>query len=305
VAAQEPAAPAGIDDEGDVAKRRRRELHHLGQRPTQRKPSRTVPAGAPYKPGFPMNLLTQSTLFYTMGAIIIIGGVLLAFILQTQRSSPAPANNGTPTVAEASPTATPTPNPFAFSAPEQVTDPNAYDYRAVIHTVKGDIVIDLFEDIAPKTVNSFVFLAQKGFYDQLTFHRVVPNFVVQAGDPRSRGGLDPNRPDAPPPGVADGPGYTVDDEPNQLRNSRGTVAMAKRQGEKRFGSQFFINLKDNPALDYDSGAQTVFYPFGKVIEGMDVVDAIQQGDLIERVEIQQLPKSSTPTPEAATPTPTP
>jgi cyclophilin family peptidyl-prolyl cis-trans isomerase len=283
-----------------VAKRRRRELHHLGQRPSQRKSSRAAAPSASYKPGFPMNLLTQSTLFYAMGAVIMIGGVLLAALLATRQGSPSPAGTPTPgETAQASPTPTATPNPFAFSAPEQVIDANAYDYRAVIHTAKGDIVIDLFEDIAPNTVNSFVFLAQKGFYDQLTFHRVVPNFVVQAGDPRSRGGLDPNRPDAPPPGVADGPGYTVDDEPNELRNTRGMVSMAKRQGERRFGSQFFINLKDNPALDFDSGAQTLFYPFGKVIEGMDVVGRIAQGDLIERVEIQQFPKAATATPEAA------
>lgn len=254
-----------------------------------------------------MNLLTQSTLFYATGAIIIIGGVVLAAVLSTRQAAPPPDASATPTeaatVVAGTPTPTATPNPFVFSAPEQVIDAQAFDYRAVIHTAKGDIVIDLFEDIAPNTVNSFVFLAQKGFFDQLTFHRVVPNFVAQAGDPRSRGGLDPNRPDAPPPGIADGPGYTVDDEPNELRNTRGTVSMAKRQGERRFGSQFFINLKDNPALDYDSGAQTLFYPFGKVVEGMDVVDRIAQGDPIQSVEIQEIPKPAEPATATATPTP--
>ena len=252
-----------------------------------------------------MNLLTNSKFFYATGAVVMIGGVVLAAVLATAagRNTP-PAELPTPTetaAEEGTPTPTPTPNPFVYDAPEDVIDAEAYDYQAVVRTEKGSFTIDLFEDVAPRTVNNFVFLAQEGFYDGLTFHRVVPDFVVQAGDPRSRGGLDPNRPDAPPPGVADGPGYTVEEEPNELRNTRGRVSMAKRQGETVFGSQFFINLKDNPALDYDSGATTVFYPFGEVIEGMDVVDSIEQGDLIESIEIVRIPKAGAETPSDATP----
>lgn len=133
-------------------------------------------------------------------------------------------------------------------------------YSATIKTSKGDIVVDLYADKAPQTVNSFVFLAKKGFFDGLTFHRVVKGFVIQTGDPTGSGG--------------GGPGYATKDEPNQLSNERGTLAMAKVSGAKEFGSQFFINLTNNTDLDYNNPTANKFYPFGKVTSGMDVVDAI-------------------------------
>lgn len=133
-------------------------------------------------------------------------------------------------------------------------------YSATIKTSKGDIVVDLFADKAPQTVNSFVFLAKKGFFDGITFHRVVKGFVIQAGDPTGSGN--------------GGPGYSTKDEPNQLSNERATLAMAKVSGASEFGSQFFINLSNNTDLDYNNPTPNKFYPFGKVTSGMDVVDAI-------------------------------
>lgn len=147
----------------------------------------------------------------------------------------------------------------SFSKAEQVIDP-AKQYTATFKTSKGEFVVKLYADKAPNTVNSFVFLARKGFFDGLTFHRVVKDFVIQTGDPTGKGG--------------GGPGYETKDEPNQLPNKRGTLAMAKTAGAKEFGSQFFVNLKDNAFLDYNNQSGDKFYPFGEVISGMDAVDAI-------------------------------
>ncbi|MEO8541299.1 MAG: peptidylprolyl isomerase [bacterium] len=133
-------------------------------------------------------------------------------------------------------------------------------YTATIKTSKGDIVVQLYADQAPLTVNSFVFLAKAGYFDGLIFHRVVKGFVIQTGDPTGSGN--------------GGPGYTTKDEPNQLTNKRGTLAMAKTSGSSEFGSQFFINLTNNTALDYNNPTANKFYPFGEVTSGMDVVDAI-------------------------------
>ncbi len=113
---------------------------------------------------------------------------------------------------------------------------------------------------APNTVNSFVFLAQQDYFDGIIFHRVIDNFVIQGGDPTGTGG--------------GGPGYQTADEPNEVRNLKYTVSMAKVGGQAVFGSQFFINLKDNPSLDFDNPTVNKYYPFGKVVSGQDVVDAI-------------------------------
>jgi cyclophilin family peptidyl-prolyl cis-trans isomerase len=147
----------------------------------------------------------------------------------------------------------------SFAKADQAITPGK-QYTATIKTSKGDIVVDLYADKAPLTVNSFVFLAKKGFFDGLTFHRVVQGFVIQTGDPTGSG--------------SGGPGYQTQDEPNQLSNERGTLAMAKTSGAKEFGSQFFINLTNNTSLDYNNPTANKFYPFGKVTSGMDVVDAI-------------------------------
>src|SRR3954452_24243338 len=127
-----------------------------------------------------------------------------------------------------------------------------------LHTSEGPIAIELFPEDAPKTVENFTKLAGEGFYDGLTFHRVIPDFMVQAGCPRGDG--------------TGGPGYTFEDEPNQHRVVRGALAMANA-GPNTNGSQFFIvTASACPWLD---GKHTVF---GQVVEGMDVVDKIEASE---------------------------
>lgn len=135
---------------------------------------------------------------------------------------------------------------------------------AVIHTKKGLIRIELLAEDAPMTVDNFMQLARNGFYNGLTFMRVVPNFVVQTGDPRG----DQNG----------GPGYQIRDEINLRRYETGTVGMAL-SGKDTGGSQFFITHSPQPHLD---GGYTIF---GQVVEGMDVVNRIARDDRIERIEI--------------------
>lgn len=151
------------------------------------------------------------------------------------------------------------------SAPALQIDPTK-TYRATIHTSRGQIVVDLFPQYAPNTVNNFVFLAQDGFYDGTTFHRVISNFMVQGGDPTATG--------------RGGPGYKFADEfhMNPLKHDTGVLSMANA-GPNTNGSQFFITHGPQPHLD---GRHTVF---GKVVEGQDVVNAIRQGDEITKVEI--------------------
>jgi cyclophilin family peptidyl-prolyl cis-trans isomerase len=135
---------------------------------------------------------------------------------------------------------------------------------AIIRTKKGEIRIELYAADAPMTVDNFMQLARSGFYNGLPFMRVVPNFVIQGGDPRG----DQNG----------GPGYQIRDEINLRRYETGTVGMAL-SGKDTGGSQFFITHSPQPHLD---GGYTVF---GQVTEGMDVVSRIARGDRIERVEI--------------------
>ncbi|MCS6845212.1 MAG: peptidylprolyl isomerase [Caldilineales bacterium] len=150
------------------------------------------------------------------------------------------------------------------------------DYLARITTEKGDILIDLFEDKTPVTVNNFVVLASLGYYDNTTFHRVIEGFMAQAGDPTGTG--------------AGGPGYRFADEfvPELRHDSAGIVSMANA-GPNTNGSQFFITFDATPWLD---DMHTVF---GKVVEGMDVVRSISlrdpntataPGDLIKTITIE-------------------
>ena len=139
--------------------------------------------------------------------------------------------------------------------------------KAKIHMADGgDIVIELFDKEAPGTVQNFIDLINKGFYNGLTFHRVIPGFVAQGGCPNGNG--------------TGGPGYTIKAEliGNHHKHERGALSMAHR-GPNTGGSQFFIVYEPQPHLD---GVHTVF---GKVIEGMDVVDGIHQGDIMETVEV--------------------
>jgi cyclophilin family peptidyl-prolyl cis-trans isomerase len=138
--------------------------------------------------------------------------------------------------------------------------------RAVIEMDAGKIVIEFYEQDAPETVANFVKLAKKGFYDGLSFHRVVPGFVVQGGDPKGDG--------------TGGPDYTIKDEFNsRKKHLTGTVAMARTPAPNSAGSQFYICLGPQPALD---GKYTVF---GQVVDGMDIVMKIKRGDIMKKVTI--------------------
>lgn len=130
-------------------------------------------------------------------------------------------------------------------------------YTAILHTSKGDIMIKLRDDQTPKTVQNFVDLAQKEFYHDTVFHRVIENFMIQGGCPQGNG--------------MGGPGYKFDDEPFDGEYTRGTVAMAN-SGPHTNGSQFFIMHKDNPLPKN-------YVIFGHVEEGMDVVDAIATSEV--------------------------
>jgi peptidyl-prolyl cis-trans isomerase B (cyclophilin B) len=148
--------------------------------------------------------------------------------------------------------------------------------RATFHTSSGRIEIELYPADAPKTVENFTKLAGDGFYDGLSFHRVIPDFMIQGGCPRGDG--------------TGGPGYTFEDEPNERRVERGALAMANA-GPNTNGSQFFIVTAD--ACPWLDGKHTVF---GRVTDGQDVVDAISTVDrdgrdrpttpvTLERVEV--------------------
>jgi peptidylprolyl isomerase/peptidyl-prolyl cis-trans isomerase B (cyclophilin B) len=137
---------------------------------------------------------------------------------------------------------------------------------AVITLEKGgEIRVEFFPGDAPKTVENFVTLAKKGFYDGLTFHRVEPGFVVQGGDPKGDG--------------SGGPGYKIKAEFNKQKHVRGAVAMARSQQPDSAGSQFYICFKPAPFLD---GQYTVF---GQVVSGMEHVDKIKVGDKMKSVKI--------------------
>ncbi len=163
-----------------------------------------------------------------------------------------------------------------FTAPEQTID-TSKTYVATITTEKGDIVVELSND-TPITTNSFVFLACKGFYDGLTFHRVLPGFVAQGGDPTGTG--------------AGGPGYTIQGEFEGAVFDAGVIGMARGQDPNSAGSQFFITLDATHDLDGQYAA------FGHVTSGMDVAQQLtprdpQQnpdappGDVMETITIEE------------------
>ncbi len=184
----------------------------------------------------------------------------------------APAEPGEPMERDTStmPENTVERNDMYTAPPDMKIDPGV-TYVAAIVTEKGEIVVELDPGAAPLTVNNFVYLANAGFYDGLTFHRVVPGFVIQGGDPLGTG--------------TGGPGYQVPAEID-LPHVKGAIAMARRPDEVNpeqasSGSQFYITLEPTPQLD---GAYTVF---GEVVEGTDVVDAIAVDDVIESIVISE------------------
>ncbi len=154
------------------------------------------------------------------------------------------------------------------------------EYLATFGTEKGDFVVQLFADKAPKTVNNFVFLARQGFYNDITFHRVIPEFMAQTGDPTGSGG--------------GGPGYTIEDEfsPDLRHDQAGILSMANKGQPNTGASQFFITYGPTPHLDDKHSI------FGRVVEGMEVVEQLTErrpsqnpdappGDKLLSVEIEE------------------
>lgn len=162
--------------------------------------------------------------------------------------------------------------------PEMIIDPDR-TYTATIHTEKGDIVLELFAKDTPITTNNFVFLSCKGFYDGLTFHRVIPGFMAQGGDPTGTG--------------AGGPGYTIPDEQDTASfDAPGMLSMGKSSLPNSAGSQFFITYSPQRHLDRD------FTVFGRVTEGMEVLEQLtprdpeqtpraEPGDVIRSITIEE------------------
>ncbi|WP_046242723.1 peptidylprolyl isomerase [Hymenobacter terrenus] len=148
---------------------------------------------------------------------------------------------------------------------------------AEIHTKKGVMKVEFYEQDAPKTVKNFIDLAEKGYYDGLKFHRVIPNFVIQGGCPNTRTGAKGQ------PGTG-GPGYKIDCETSGDRqyHERGALSMA-HAGKNTGGSQFFI-VHDRQNTAHLDRVHTVF---GKVVEGVDVIDQIQANDEIEKIVVKE------------------
>ncbi len=139
--------------------------------------------------------------------------------------------------------------------------------HAVIEIDAGTIRLELFDDVAPDTVANFKALAAKSFYDGLTFHRVIPGFVAQGGDPEGTG--------------MGGPGYQIKAEFNERKHLRGTLAMARSQHPDSAGSQFYICLGAQPHLDRQ------YTVFGQVVEGDELLDSIRVGTVINKIRIEE------------------
>jgi cyclophilin family peptidyl-prolyl cis-trans isomerase len=195
---------------------------------------------------------------------LALGIVLAFFALSNFLITPSPAATG-----GAAKRAPQQRSEMYKSAPAMAIDVNK-SYIATIKTAKGNIVAELYPKDAPQHVNNFVFLAREGFYNNLTFHRVVPGFVIQGGDPLGTG--------------TGGPGYNIPPE-IKAKHSKGALAMARQGGPAQTtpssGSQFYITLAPQPGLD---GQYTVF---GQVIGGMDVVEKIMIGDVIQTITIEE------------------
>jgi len=159
-----------------------------------------------------------------------------------------------------------TKKPMSYSTPPPMTIDASKQYTATIETGKGNIVLELFASDVPVTVNNFVFLAGEGFYDGTTFHRVIPDFMAQGGDPTGTG--------------TGGPGYKFADEFTEHTHVTGALSMANA-GPNTNGSQFFITYSPQHHLD---GKHSVF---GQLVNGMDVLEAIENGDTIVQITIEE------------------
>ena len=192
--------------------------------------------------------MANGSLSRIAGSILVLITLLLASCA-TAPSEPAPMNK-----------------PMSYSAPPPMTIDTSKQYTATIETVKGNIVLELFASDVPVTVNNFVFLAREGFYNGTTFHRVIPGFMAQGGDPTETG--------------TGGPGYSFADEFTKHTHVTGALSMANA-GPNTNGSQFFITYTPQHHLD---GKHSVF---GQLLSGMDVLKAIENGDTIVQITIEE------------------
>jgi len=185
----------------------------------------------------------------TAGNLSRIGGIILVLVTLLSASCAGAA-----------------PKHRTYSTPPPMTIDTGKQYTATIETEKGNIILELFASDVPATVNNFVFLVREGFYDGTTFHRVIPGFMAQGGDPTGTG--------------TGTPGYRFADEFTEYTHVAGALSMAN-SGPNTNGCQFFITYSPQHHLD---GKHSVF---GQLIEGMDVLEKIKQGDAIVRITIEE------------------
>ena len=186
-----------------------------------------------------------------IASVIFTLGALLSTSCGGQSPEPAPE---------------PAAKPKTYSAPPPMVIDTTKQYTATIETEKGNLVLELFASDVPITVNNFVFLAGEGFYDGTTFHRVIPGFMAQGGDPTGTG--------------RGNPGYSFEDEFSQHTHTTGTLSMAN-SGPNTNGCQFFITYEPQQHLD---GKHSVF---GQLTEGMEVLKKLTNGDAIKRIVIKE------------------
>lgn len=250
-------------------KRQQREQQRR-QRQTQRRQGRRnstyEPLGHVEFTG-PMGFMQRHTREFFLGGILVmvlsLGSIF--FVTQLDGATPQPVEpdaTATPdgdATGEATATADPADEIVRQyeAAPELTIDPEA-SYEAVIHLDSGDVRIELYASEATGTVNNFVFLAQNHFYDGLTFHRVIPGFAAQGGDPTGAG--------------FGSPGYDLESESNGLLFERGALSMAQDASGQVNGSQFFVTLGSTPHLNGD------FTIFGRVVEGLELLDGLTPRD---------------------------
>lgn len=257
-----------MSDERRRQQRRERQRRRTSSRPQQ--PQQAAPVGAMPLPGVFGWVQRNGRLFALMGMVVLVLSLGGGFLLnQTANSSSTIDPTPAPTMAATTePTATPTFGPVGtpsadgvfrtFNGPPPMEIDEHGQYQALIRTERGDIRIQLLPEASPEHVNNFVFLARNRFFDGLTFHRVIPGFVAQAGDPlgTSQGG----------------PGYTLPRELNSLPMDAGMISMAAGQ-QGVSGSQFFITMEPQPDLKTNG-----FNAFGRVTDGLEVVRALTTRD---------------------------
>ncbi len=240
-----------------------------------RKPRRADWSGPAAKHG-PFGIFSNVKMFYIAGALIMVGSLATGWLAiwgRTNASTPTPTPVGavsqtdTPTPSASDVTPTPTVEQVKQwqAAPAMSIDP-AKTYTATITTDKGPIVVSLYAADAPNTVNNFVFLARQGFFNNLQFYYVDTDAFAATGDPAGNG--------------KGGPGYEIANEPNSHTFEVGSLGMFEGSATgMKAGSRFFIAL--NPSrLD-----STDFWPFGKVTSGLDVLQQLAKGDVVQSIQI--------------------